>query len=117
MLSPVEYFCISIDCVLSCVQFFATPWIVAHWAPLSREFSRQEYWSGLQLPTPGDFPNPGIELACLVSPVLVYIFFTTAAPGNPRFVCVCLKSVQSARMPYCQGVKKQWKLNQLQLCI
>ena len=107
MLSPVKYFCISIGYVLSCVQFFVTPWIVAHWAPLSREFSRQEYWSGLPLPTPGDFPNPGIELSCLVSPVLVYIFFTTIPPGNPRFVCVCLKSVHSAIMPYCQGVKKQ----------
>ena len=85
MLSPVKYFCISIDCVLSCVQFFATPWIVAHWARLSRKFSRQDYWSGLRLPTPGDFPNPGIELACLV---LVYIFFTAATPGYPRFVCV-----------------------------
>ena len=107
MLSSVKYFCISIDCVLSCVRFSATPWTVAHWAPLSRKFSRQEYWSGLPLPTPGYFPNPGIELACLVSPVLVYIFFTIATPGNPRFVCVCLKSVQIARMPYYQGVKKQ----------
>ena len=39
---------------------FATPWTVAHQAPLSTGFSRQEYWSGLPFPSPGDFPNPGI---------------------------------------------------------
>ena len=38
-----------------------TPWTVAHQAPLSREFSRQEYWSGLPFLSPGDLPNPGIE--------------------------------------------------------
>ena len=43
------------------VQLFATPWTVAHQAPLSMEFSRQEYWSGLPFPSPGDLPNPGIE--------------------------------------------------------
>ena len=46
---------------LSCVQLFATPWTVAHQSPLSMGFSRQEYWSGLPFPSPGDFPNPGIE--------------------------------------------------------
>ena len=39
----------------------ATPWTVAHQAPPSMEFSRQEYWSGLPFPSPGDLPNPGIE--------------------------------------------------------
>ena len=46
---------------LSRVQLFATPWTVAHQAPLSMEFSRQEYWSGLPFPSPGDLPDPGIE--------------------------------------------------------
>ena len=46
---------------LSCVWLFATPWTVAHQAPLSMEFSRQEYWSGLPFPSPGYLPNPGIE--------------------------------------------------------
>ena len=40
---------------------FATPWIAAHQAPLSMELSRQEYWSGLPFPSPGDLPDPGIE--------------------------------------------------------
>src|SRR5574340_882067 len=46
---------------LSCVCFFATPRMVAHQAPLSMGFSRQEYWSGLSFPSPGDPPDPGIE--------------------------------------------------------
>ena len=46
---------------LSCVQLFVTLWTVAYQAPLSIKFSRQEYWSGLPFPSPGDLPNPGIE--------------------------------------------------------
>ena len=46
---------------LSRVWLFVTPWTVAHQAPLSMGFSRQEYWSGLPFPSPGDLPNPGIE--------------------------------------------------------
>ena len=47
--------------LLSRVQLFVTPWTVAHQAPLSMGFSRQEYWSGLPFPSPGDLPDPGIE--------------------------------------------------------
>ena len=46
---------------LSCVRLFVTPWAVAHQTPQSMGFSRQEYWSGLPFPSPGDLPNPGIE--------------------------------------------------------
>ena len=46
---------------LSCVRLFATQWAVAYQAPPSMGFSRQEYWSGLPFPSPGDLPNPGIE--------------------------------------------------------
>ena len=46
---------------LSHVRLFATPRTVAHQAPLSMGFSRQEYWSGLPFPSPGDLPDPGIE--------------------------------------------------------
>ena len=46
---------------LSRVQLFATPWTVAHWAPPSMGFSRQEYWSGVPFPSPGDLPDSGIE--------------------------------------------------------
>ena len=47
--------------MLSCVRFFTTPWTVAHKAPLSMGFSRQEYWSGLPFPPSEDLPEPGIE--------------------------------------------------------
>ena len=46
---------------LSRVRLFGTPWTVAHQAPLSMEFSRQEYWSGLPFPSPEDLPDPEIE--------------------------------------------------------
>ena len=55
---------------LSCDQLFATPWTIACQAPLSMEFSRQEYWSRLPFPTPGYPPNPGIEPESLMSPAL-----------------------------------------------
>ena len=57
----------------------AIPWTVAHQAPLSLEFSRQEYWSGLPFPPPGDLPDPGIELESLMSSALAGRFFTTSA--------------------------------------
>ena len=46
---------------LSCVRLFATPWTIAHQVPLFMGFSRQEYWSGLPFPSPGDLPDPGIK--------------------------------------------------------
>ena len=51
---------------LSRVQLFVTPWTVAHQAPLSMGFSRQEYWSGLPFPSPRDLPDPGIEHRSLI---------------------------------------------------
>ena len=57
------------------------PWTVARQTPLSMGFPRQEYWSRLPCPPPGDLPNPGIELA---SPVLAGGFFTTEPPGKPQ---------------------------------
>ena len=65
---------------LSCVQLSATPWTAACQAPLSTGFSRQEYWSGLLFPPPGDLPDPGIESASLASPALAGGFFTTEPP-------------------------------------
>ena len=61
-------------CVLSCVQLFVTSWTIAHQAPLSMAFFRQEYWSGLPYPPPVDLPNPGMEPA---SPELTEGFFAT----------------------------------------
>ena len=78
-------------CVLhrfSRVQLFVTLWTVACQAPLSMGFSRQEYWSGLPCPPPGDLPNPGVEPACLMSPALAGEFFTTEPRGKPIYTPV-----------------------------
>ena len=69
--------------LLSRVQLSATPWTIAHQAPLSMEFSRQEYWSGLPFPTPGDLSNPGIKPEDPVAPAEAGGFFTTEPPGKP----------------------------------
>ena len=61
------------------VWLFATLWTVAHQAPLSMGFSRQEFWSGLSRPPPEDIPDPLIKLASLTSPALAGRFFTTSA--------------------------------------
>ena len=62
------------------IILFATPQTVACQAPLSMEFSRQEYWSGLPFPPPGDLPDPGIEPKSPVAPALAGGFFTTGPP-------------------------------------
>ena len=61
------------------VLLFVTSWTVAHQAPLSVGFSRQEYWNGLPCPPPGYLPDPGIEPVSLTSPALAGGFFTTSA--------------------------------------
>ena len=66
------------------VRLFATPWTIEHQAPLSMGFPRQEYWSGLPLPSPGDLPDPGIEPMSLASPALAGGFFTTSPTWEAR---------------------------------
>ena len=70
-----------------------TLWTVDRQAPLSIGFSRQEYWSGLPCPPPGDLPVPGIEPAYLRSPALAGGFFTTAAAADAA--AAAAKSLQS----------------------
>jgi len=72
-------------CVLmvSRVRVFANPWTIVCHVSLSMGFPRQEYWSGLPLPTPGDLPDPGIEPTSLKAPALAGRFFTTALAGKP----------------------------------
>ena len=66
--------------LLSLVQLFATPWTVAYQASPSLGFSRQEYWSAVPLPSPGDLPNPGIKPG---SPALEADALTSEPPGKP----------------------------------
>ena len=67
--------------LLGHVRLFATPWTVAHQAPPSMGFSRQEYWSGWPFPSPGDLPDPGIEPR---SPTLQADALTSEPPGKPN---------------------------------
>ena len=72
-------------CMCICVPSWPTlcyPTDCSCQAPLPMEFSRQEYWSGLPFPTPGNLPDPGIEPTSLASPALASGFFTCAPPGK-----------------------------------
>ena len=76
-------------CLLSCfsrVRLCATLWTATCQAPLSMGFSRQEYWSRLPCPPPGDKSDPGIELESLISPALADRFFTTSTTWKARVV-------------------------------
>ena len=76
----------------SSVRFFVTLWTVAHQAPLSMGFSRQEYWSGLPFPPPGDLRNPGIEPR---SPELQADSLPSEPPGKVK---VKVKSLSRVRL-------------------
>ena len=84
----------------SCLNL-STLWTVAHQAPLSMRYSRQEYWSGLPCPSPGDLPDPGMELKSLMSPALAGGFFNTSTTSprqisttcDPQFDCYSVKGV------------------------
>ena len=78
--------------MLSCfsrVQLFVTLWTKACQAPLPMKFSRQEYWSGMPFPTPGDFPNPAIDPGSLVSPALAGGSFITHATWKAHYGHAC----------------------------
>ena len=81
--------------VCSVFSYSATPCTVAHQAPLSMGFPRQEYWSGLLFPSSGDLPDPGIKSASATAPAMAGRFFTTESPGNPR----CLISGGHSQFP------------------
>ena len=109
-----------IDCTRCVVQFFQPceqriPWTVSCQALLSTGFSRQEYWSGLLFPFPGDLPDPGIEPVSLASPALAGRFCTTASPGqvtcmlshfSPVWLCVTLWTI-ACQAPLSMGFPRQ----------
>ena len=90
-------------CSLSVLSNSVTPWTIACWAPLCMEFSRQEYWSGLPFPTPGDLPNPETEP---VSPASAGQFFTTEPPGKPCYKANCMVKKEKKKPGYGEG--KGW---------
>ena len=82
--------CAAVLCSFSCVQLFVTPWSIAHQAPLSMEFSRQEHWRMSPFPVPGELPHQRIKPAF---PILAAIFFTTELPEKslePTLFCKIL---------------------------
>ena len=84
-------------CVFSHVQLLVTPWTVGNLVPLYMEFSRQEYWSGLLFPTPGDLPDAGIKPMSLTFPTLEGRFFTIARPGKLNSLMKSLETESSDR--------------------
>ena len=79
--------------LLSCVHLFVILWTVIYQASLSMGLSRQEYWSGLPFPIPGDLPHPGIKPTSLVSLALAGGFFTTEPPGKPLLNLIVYKNI------------------------
>ena len=85
-------------CILSCfshVWLFVTPWTVALQIPLSMWFSKQDYWSGLPFPSPGDLPDPEMEPAPLASPALAGRFCTTSATWEANITWLHSPSISS----------------------
>ena len=92
---------------------FTTPWTVAHQAPLSMGFPRQEFSSGLPFPAPGDLPNPGIEPKC---PALAGRFFTTQPPSNIMYEMSgrCRISTHALQILWKQmEIKQRWEKQRL----
>ena len=86
--------------MLSCfshVRLFATLWTIACQASLSIGFSRQEYWSGLPWPPPGDLPDPGIEPASPASPAFQVDSLPLSHQGSPMYLYVTVKSFKQCR--------------------
>ena len=113
MLSTVPFLhkrCVEVSCpllatmkvkvkvkLLSRVQLFVTPWTISYQAPLSMGFSRQECWSGLPLPSPGDLPDPGIEPR---SPTLQVDALPSEPPGrSPGHYTSCQFSMLLHSLP------------------
>ena len=85
--------CCSVLSCISCVQLFAALWTVVHQTPLSMGFFRQEHWSGLPCPPPGDLPNPEIRPESLISPALAGGFLTTSAIWEAQKILLFLSIV------------------------
>ena len=104
-----------IECIKCCmlshfsdVQLFVSPWSVACQAPLSIEFSRREYWSGLPCHPLGDLPKPGTEHTSLMSPALAGRMFTTSATWealgrswSKEIRQLCYKTLKGAPGSFC----------------
>ena len=99
--------------LLSRVRLFVTPWTVAHQAPPYKEFSRQEYWSGLPFPSPGDLPYPRIEPR---SSALQADALPSEAPGSPTIIQKLLLIILG-KQGVNQGARRvNWALKLYYIC-
>ena len=87
-----------------------TPWTVALQAPVSMGFPRQEYWSGLPFPSPGELPHPGIEHESLAASSLAGGFFTTEPRGKPTYFKTHIPKLYRFRKKYILKCKYFTKL-------
>ena len=95
--------------LLSCVQLFVIPWTVACQAPLSMGFSRQEYWSELPFPPPGDLPDPGIRPTSLISPALAgRLFIQGVRVDQKKFSGL---STEVSKAPHSLQENKETRMN------
>ena len=92
-------------------QLFATLWTVAHQAPLSMGFSRQEYWSGLPCPPPQDLPNPGTEP---MSPTWQADSLSLSHLGSPKGITAVQKKEMLCTVPGELNRPKFWKGREFQ---
>ena len=92
--------------LLSRVRLFVTPWTVAYKAPLSMEFSRQEYWNGLPFPSPGDLPDSGIEPKY---PALLADALLSEPPGKSMYKMEIIIVPSSSVVKRLKGVSKYIK--------
>ena len=99
---------------LSRVWLSVTPWTVAHQAPLSVGFSRQEHWSGLPRPPPGDLPDSGIEPASLVSTELAGALCTAETRSKPVIWHVDKRQTALVQAPFCY-ILLTWKKKKMLL--
>ena len=112
-----NHLCACVLSHISRVQLCATSWTIAHQAPLSMGFPRQEYWSGLPCPSPGDLPNPGVEPISLMSPALAGRFFTTSTTWEAlgtTFKKILTKLVEV--MEFQLSYFKSWKVMLWKCC-
>ena len=93
--------------LFSCVWLLVTPWTVAHQAPLSMGFSRQEYWSGFPFPTSRDLLDPGMEPVSLPSPSLAGRC-TTVPPGKPIYIIPTLQGPKDQACPCLTPQQSHW---------
>ena len=82
---------------LSHIWLSVVPWTIVRQAPLSRGFSRQEYWSGLPFPSPGDLPDPGTDPAAFVSPALSGDLLPLASSRKPKIKYIFLNQKKRKR--------------------